>query len=130
MATKERKRMTRPISLLVPGIAVALTLCCSLLNADDAKPKSISLFNGQDLSGWTGVFNDPKVKTEDVFTVRAGVIRDVGHPGGYIRTNDDYTNFVLHVKWRFIKPGNSGVLIRVQPPDKVWPKSAECRSEE
>ena len=95
-----------------------------------AAGKAIQLFNGRDLSGWTAVSSKPDVKTEDVWSVRDGAIHCVGHPAGYLRTNDDFTAFVLKFQWRTLKKGNSGCLIRCQaPPDKVWPKSVECQLE-
>jgi hypothetical protein len=111
---------------VLAGIVLAAGLC-ALLRADDKDSKTISLYNGKDLSGWVGIFKDANVKTEDVFAVQDGVIHCKGHPAGYIRTEKDYTSYVLKVQWRFVKPGNSGVLVRVQAPDKVWPKSVECQ---
>ena len=89
----------------------------------------VQLFNGKDLSGWVWIEgSDGKgSKIEDVWSVEDGVLKCKGKPGGYIRTEKDYTNYVLKVEWRFAKPGNSGVLLRMQPPDKVWPKSMEAQ---
>jgi hypothetical protein len=43
----------------------------------------------------------------------------------------DFTNFVLKLEWRWSpvtrKAGNSGVLLRVVGPDKVWPRSVEAQ---
>jgi hypothetical protein len=95
----------------------------------------IRLFNGKDFSGWTYHLSDPNVKMGDVWSVQQedgqGIIVCKGNPAGYIRTTGDYTNYVLRLEWRFNpvtkKAGNSGVLLRVQPPDKVWPKSIEAQ---
>ncbi len=90
----------------------------------------VALFNGKDLSGWTFHLADPKAKMEDVWSVSDGVLRCAGSPVGYIRTEKDYTNFVLTLEWRFPEgkpPGNSGVLLRMVGPDKVWPKSLEAQ---
>ena len=98
----------------------------SLPTTKAAEP--IQLFNGKDLTGWEFASSDPNDKIENVWSVKDGVIHCVGHPSGYIRTKDDYTNFKLKVQWRTIKAGNSGVLIRMQcPPDKVWPRGIECQ---
>jgi hypothetical protein len=106
---------------------LCLLLLCLVSAQEKTDNKTIQLFNGKDLSNWTYVSSDPKSKLEDVWSVQDGIIHCKGNPHGYIRTNDDYTSFVLKVQWRFSKPGNSGVLIRCQPPDKVWPKSVECQ---
>lgn len=96
-----------------------------------AMPGEVVLFNGKDMSGWTWFTNEKgDSKIGDVFTVKDGVIADKGTPGGYISTAAEYTNYVLRVSWRWEmpeagKPGNSGVLLRVQKPDNVWPKSIE-----
>jgi putative heme-binding domain-containing protein len=88
----------------------------------------IELWNGRDLTGWTAV-PDPSawsVRTAD----GTPVLHDEGQPIGYIRTDRAFTSFELTVEWRFpdpTHPGNSGVLLRVQPPDKVWPRSLEAQ---
>ena len=59
-----------------------------------------------------------------------GVLRCTGEPAGYIATDASYTSFVLELEWRFDPAkgaGNSGVLLRVQPPDQVWPTSMEAQ---
>jgi len=85
--------------------------------------KAIRLFNGKDLAGWT-LSSDALKGT---FGVRDGVLTDSGRPVGYIRTIKDYTNYVLRLQLRHVKPGNSGVLLRMVGPDKVWPKSVEAQ---
>jgi hypothetical protein len=92
-----------------------------------AQPKAVQLFNGKDLNNWTFFSKDANVKKEDVFMVKDGVIHCVGKPAGYIKTNDSYTSYNLKLQWRFVKPGNSGVLLRVQEPDNVWPQAVESQ---
>jgi Domain of Unknown Function (DUF1080) len=65
-----------------------------------------------------------------VWNVKDGVLHCKGHPIGYLRTTEDFTNFVVTVEWRFdpaLGAGNSGVLVRMTGPDKVWPKSVEAQ---
>lgn len=96
---------------------------------DAALPGEVKLFNGKDMSGWTGFFND-NGKLPDIFSVKDGVMMDKGNPIGYIKTEAEYKNYVIFVQWRFDaakKPGNSGVLIRVSGADKVWPRSLEAQ---
>jgi len=85
--------------------------------------KALRIFNGQDLSGW--VPSSDKLK--DTFGVKDGVITDTGKPAGYIRTVKDYTDYVVRLQMRHIKPGNSGLLVQMTGPDKVWPKSIEAQ---
>ena len=89
----------------------------------------VGLFNGKDISGFKAVLPDG-AKAEDVWSVKDGVLVCKGQPAGYIRTEKDYTNFVLKLEWRFDPkkgPGNSGVLLRKVGEDKVWPKSIEAQ---
>lgn len=93
-----------------------------------AKRGSVALFSGTDLSGWTPFLpgGDPAV----TWTAADGVLRCNGQPAGYIATDATYTSFVLELEWRFDPAkgaGNSGVLVRVQPPDQVWPTSMEAQ---
>jgi hypothetical protein len=65
---------------------------------------------------------------EDVWKVEGGKIRCSGVPNGYLRTTGDYKDFALSLEWRWAeKPGNSGVLLRVTGPDKIWPKTVEAQ---
>ncbi|MBI5434611.1 MAG: DUF1080 domain-containing protein [Planctomycetes bacterium] len=90
----------------------------------------IELFDGKSLVGWTFHLDAPNAHMEDVWSVKDGILRCKGNPIGYIRTVDDFTSYVLEVEWRFVPgkpPGNSGVLLRMHGPDKVWPKSIEAQ---
>ena len=88
----------------------------------------IVIFNGTDLSGWSPFL--PGGNPAATWTVADGVLRCTGEPAGYIATDATYTSFVLELEWRFDPArgaGNSGVLLRVQPPDQVWPTSMEAQ---
>jgi hypothetical protein len=63
-----------------------------------------------------------------VWQVRDGILYCAGQPNGYIRTQDEYDNYHLHVEWRWPgRPTNSGVLLHAQGPDKVWPACIESQ---
>jgi hypothetical protein len=119
-------------------VALGALLVSVRLNADDATsaigegPLSgnlgtpIELFNGKDLDGWIWIEKPPKAGTEstkmtDVWTVKDGVLHSKGKPTGYLRTEKDFTNFVLTVEERHIAKGNGGLLVGIRGPDKVWP---------
>ena len=59
------------------------------------------------------------------WSVTNGVIHCTGRPTGYLRTKQGYSNYVVIVEWRFVKiapkADNTGVLVHMQLPDKVWP---------
>lgn len=91
----------------------------------------VLLFNGRDWTGWTHHLADPNAKREDVWSIDPAqkTITCKGSPAGYIRTTGEYRNYILRLEWRFSpgKAGNSGVLLRVNGPDKVWPRSIEAQ---
>ncbi|HVU94474.1 MAG TPA: DUF1080 domain-containing protein [Puia sp.] len=67
--------------------------------------QSIPLFNGKDLSGWhvTGKPNQ--------WMVEDGILRSP-RPGSNIVTDQKFTDFKLHIEFRYPKRGNSGVYLR------------------
>jgi hypothetical protein len=89
---------------------------------------TVQLFNGKDLSNWAFHLKDPAADPAAVFTVKDGLIHISGDPFGYMRTKDIYSEYKLHVEWRY--PGeasNSGVFIHAQQPDTIWLKCSECQ---
>jgi hypothetical protein len=97
-------------------------------------PGEVTLFDGRSLDAWTAFVPELSQKNEDpmsVWSIKDGVLICRGNPMGYIRTRERHTNYVLQLDWRFspetLKPGNSGVLLRVQEPDRVWPTSIEAQ---
>ncbi len=87
------------------------------------------LFNGRDLEGWV-LFVDPssEVPASDVFLVKDGNILIKGMPYGYMRTEEKYGDYKLHMEWRWVEGGsNSGFFQRVQDGDKLWPMCVECQ---
>ena len=87
------------------------------------------LFNGKDLSGWE-CFVDPSsdVPASDVYSVVDGNIRIAGQPFGYLRSAEKYGDMTLHAEWRWVGEGtNSGLFVRVQDGDMLWPNAIECQ---
>jgi lysophospholipase L1-like esterase len=97
------------------------------------KVKSISLFNGKDLTGWhvdvPHLDKNPDAKA--TFIVRDGMLVSLGNPGGHLITDASYSNYRLEVEYRFAaKPGNCGVLVHASTPRalyKMFPKSIEVQ---
>ena len=82
------------------------------------------LFNGKNFDGFTFCMKndaDPMA----TWSVTNGLIHCTGTPAGYLRTTQAYSNCVITVIWRFVKVApkkdNTGVLVYMQLPDKVWP---------
>jgi hypothetical protein len=90
--------------------------------------EKIALFNGKDFTGWKLFVPDQNHDVTKTWSVVDGMIRCEGKPNGYMRTEKDYSDYLLHVEWRWPeKGGNSGVLIHNSGDDVVWPKSLECQ---
>jgi len=107
--------------VLIAG-AIGLTSCAQKQDA----AKQIDLFNGKDFSGWKLFIPGDSVNVNDVWSIRDGVIHCVGTPSGYMRTEKSYSNYKLHVEWRWAEePTNSGVLLNIQGEDQVWPNCIE-----
>jgi hypothetical protein len=90
------------------------------------------LFNGKDLKGWKTFLRDTdKGDPKTVFVVKDGEIHVSGDPWGYIHTEKPYKNYVIRYSWMYPKDQpekttmNSGLLLHIQAPHKVWPKCIE-----
>jgi hypothetical protein len=74
-----------------------------------------SLFNGKDLTGWVPVHDVTFVVTNYNLHLVTGM--------GWLRTEKQYSDFVLEAEWRALGPGyDSGFLIRAGLDGKPWPK--------
>src|SRR5687767_1571779 len=93
----------------LPLLLVPLLLL-PLIGADEKPVGPVRLFNAKDLSGWTWVGAKPGATIDDVWSVKDGNLHCNGRPAGYIRTEKDYTNYVLRLQVRHLTPGNGGVL--------------------
>ncbi len=104
--------------------------------------KSVSLFNGKDLSGWYTFIKDrgTGVDPKKVFTVQDGLIRISGEEYGCITTNEEYNDYKLTVefKWgaktfapRTDKARDNGILLHSTGIDGgysgTWMHSIECQ---
>jgi hypothetical protein len=98
--------------------------------------RTIQLFNGKNLDGWAWHQRAPKpgatlptsAPIGDVWTVKDGILHTTGKPTGYIRTETEYTNYILTVEQRHVRKGNGGILFAITGPDKVWPKCLEVQA--
>ena len=111
---------------------LSVTMLC--LKAQSAK-KTISLFNGKDLTGWHADVPamDTNAQAISPFIVRNGMLVSLGTPGGHLITNAVYKNYRVNVEYRFAaKPGNCGVLVHSSTPRvlyKMFPQSIEVQME-
>jgi hypothetical protein len=118
-------RRLLPLAVLA-GVAVVLGSNLQAGGKDDFK----SIFNGKDLTGWKIALADKKADPEKTFYVKDNMIVVSGRPNGYIYTDKPYKNYIVRFDWKYSndKPGsNSGLLVHIQPPHKVWPKCVEVQ---
>ena len=64
-----------------------------------------SLFNGKDLTGWTG-------KVENYEVTGDGTIRCQPHKGGTLYTEEEFDDFIVKLEFKLPKAGNNGLAIR------------------
>jgi hypothetical protein len=122
-------------------VAAAVVVGCGVVSLPGGAGQDdgwVPLFNGKDLSGWK-VFLDPKkrdqiAEPEKVFTVKDGLLVVRGDINGYVRTEQEYGDYVLRAQWRwgdkvYSKNGkrNSGVFVHVSGEDKIWPRAVEAQ---
>jgi len=103
-------------------------LCLTLVLFSCTTEKKIELFNGQDLDNWNIVVDSEDGEPKDLFYVEDGVINTPGEPFGYIRTKESFSNYKLHLEWRWTEePSNSGVFLNVQGKEIVFPHCVEAQ---
>jgi hypothetical protein len=108
--------------------AILLCLACTLsqLAAQSVITPAthLELFNGTNFDGWTFCMKN-NADPMQTWSVTNGVIHCTGKPNGYLRTKQAYRDYQLTVEWRFVKVApkadNTGILVHMQLPDKVWP---------
>lgn len=123
------RTMKTIISLLLTASAFTIATGCTA----QSNTRSISLFNGRNLSGWhmdvPAMDEDSTVRKP--FLVRDSLLVSLGTPGGHLITDSTYSNYRLKVEYRFAgEPGNCGVLVHASTPRELYgmfPKSIEVQ---
>jgi Domain of Unknown Function (DUF1080) len=105
----------------------AILICfafAKIVSAQITPTNHIELFNGTNFDGWKFCMKNDADPMQ-TWSVTNGLIHCTGTPIGYLRTKQSYSNYIVTVEWRFIKvepkKDNTGVLVNMQLPDKVWP---------
>jgi Domain of Unknown Function (DUF1080) len=121
-------------SIIACAPFIFYVLLTFILSCQSAKEhKTISLFNGKDLSGWH--IDVPEMDKDSTlqspFLIRNGMLVSMGEPNGHIITDGEYENFKLDIEYRFAGvPGNCGVLVFASTPRALYdmfPKSIEVQ---
>jgi hypothetical protein len=114
--------------LVALGLLAQLVLAASEGQEPLVPTEKVMLWNGKDFTGWKLFVPDADYDVTKTWSIGDGAIRCTGKPAGYMRTERDYANYLLHVEWRWVEEGgNNGVLIHMSGQDTVWPKSLECQ---
>lgn len=110
-------------------LLASLTIASAAPPADD---ESAYLLASDDLDQLTLVGFGP-----ETIAIKDKEVRLTGKPNGYFATKASYKNYVLKFEWMYERPegyedggkfgGNSGVLVHIDGPHKVWPKCVEAQ---
>lgn len=121
-------------------LAAALTLPAAVgFSADNTAPEGFTaLFNGVDFKGWHGVGTEDPRKIQALseeerakkfadsladlaahWKVEDGQLVNDGK-GLYMTTDKDYGDYELHVEWKLIPKGDSGVYLKGTPQVQIW----------
>ena len=100
----------------------------------------VSLFNGNDLSGWKGLVADPVKRSkmdpatlqaeqqkadklrDSGWVVKEGLLVFNGH-GNNLATVKEYGDFEMYVDWKITTDGDAGIYLRGSPQVQIWDTS-------
>ena len=100
----------------------------------------VSLFNGQDLTGWKGLVGNPisrsKMTAQELqeaqrkanesmqtdWVVKDGLLVFTGH-GDNLATTKQYGDFEMYVDWKITEKGDAGIYLRGSPQVQIWDTS-------
>ena len=110
------------------NVILLITICFYVLLSSWSNDPVSQPFNGKDLSNWTIFIPDTTADPNEVFRVEDGIIKVSGLPFGYIRTKESYSDYKLHLEWRWTDaPKNSGVLLHTRGADLLFPHCVEAQ---
>lgn len=121
--------MHRKVICLFAFFAICAGVLTSVHAGEDKGFKP--LFNGKDLTGWKTFLKHAKEDAAKTFIVKDGEIQVSGQPFGFFYTTKSYKNYIIRYSWMYPKEQpekttmNSGLLMHIQEPSTVWPKSVE-----
>jgi len=73
------------------------------------------IFNGKNLEGWT------LMGKAEGWSVKDGILRSEGAKGGdWIRSKEQYGDYILKLDWKVSAGGNSGIFIRATEEGNPW----------
>jgi len=121
------------------ALLMVLSFAATAHAADNTPPPGFTaLFNGKDFTGWHGAGTEDPRKTFTLTTnewlakYQAGLDDLKTHwkvdngelvndgKGLYMTTDKDYGDYELHVEWKLIPHGDSGVYLKGTPQVQIW----------
>lgn len=122
------------LSLLLAVVAAVFTVSCVQVPEKAPEGPAPEPPLAQNEEGYTPLCDkdlsafDMVVTPPGTWVLDEGVVKCSGDPTGYIVTKKSYKNYSLRLNIRFPeRAGNSGVLVYVDEPHKVWPASVEVQ---
>jgi hypothetical protein len=113
-------------------LATAALVLLALAGGQAAASDFVPLVQGDDPGQFILVGIGP-----EAIRIAGGEIRLAGRPLGYFATRRGYKNYVLRFEWMYERPeglasdaqfdGNSGLLVHIGGPHKVWPRCIEVQ---
>jgi hypothetical protein len=106
----------RSVAQAIIATAASFILGTPCISVAGEKPEEgfVSLFDGKTLDGWH-LMNGAKFVAED------GVIK-LNDGLGWLRSDKEYSDFVLRLEFRFMKPKqDGGVFLRSNTAGENWP---------
>lgn len=82
--------------------------------------KPVPLFNGKDLKGW-------HTKGENQWVAESGILRSP-HSGSNLLTDQTFSDFKLHIEFKYPKASNSGVYLRGRYEAQIMDSKGEAPS--
>jgi hypothetical protein len=122
--------MNITLNRLITTSLLAAALSFAACSTPTGAPAAGQVFNGRDLSGWTYQLAKAEVPMSEVWSVRDGILICTGEPLGYLATTQAFTDARVIVEWRWApdtKPGNSGVLLRINGQPRALPRCLEAQ---
>ena len=102
----------------------------------------VSLFNGQDLTGWKGLVTNPiaranmndsalqsaqvkaNIKMKEDWEVKDGLLNYTGNlRGENLATDKQYGDIEMYIDWRIQEKGDAGIYLRGTPQVQIWDTS-------
>ncbi len=105
--------MHKTLFLLALALLLAFTPGCQCPCGSSA-PAAKSLFNGRDLSGWVALHGGEWKVEDGVLVGRNGVnwTTNPEQSGSWLRTEKEYSDFILELDYAINSRGNSGIFLR------------------